>query len=681
MVPSDLREPYGPKPYPVDISAMCGLATLKTRPLLETDGKRLQGNYSVSHLLRLILFQTGISSQIVTGMNLYETSDMAAGQTIDGLANPARDSLYQTLINAEFFLNSDGTAMNCYEALGKILHAFPGLRITQLEGIWWIIRTPEASGSWDVWPSGTDTSIHIRRYTNSSLSAPPSSHESIDLNVFTDHLGELRVINEGPETVLQELKNAIRVEQSFGNYRSKLPNGNFLTVDETNLPINWTRALGLTQSTAYRVGTGADTDLFRLHIDGFAGPYLATMPVVTTRIDYRTPSDQAKSAEYTKSLKRTLKGTFWNSGTAGAQIGVIAVCESGDATALYALQEGGSWVRNPTNEQSQAINIRHAYTLDNVEYSTPGPCEINIPMDGLDRVVEIRIGLGAGRALVRNGSVFTGPPTPWIEYANMRMEVATEGLNLDGTQRTIAKPGKVPDGTAQSVVLGDVPDGATPYSRLGTLFTRGISDTPVTTTRWYRPDADITATTPAPKDKGETLLTWLAELVAYQSMFGTSLWDGPLVGRFPYGPHTAVNVEGLSATYTLTRWSWKLREAEQKARGPRIMPTADLSSLDKLNQWQTPDGVIPMNEGDDGNPIEPVFNQPLTPHQQFLKNAILAGIKLPKPQLSPIVPGHLQLTLPAGQRVPTLTVLGNNGFPLGTFLPGFRKAIDLNHLL
>lgn len=140
VIPDLFSEPYVAPPYPVTITARCGLGELKDRNIPET----------MSKLLTSADFDTSPENFVNSFVNLYTIigngllsiqTDLQLNDCINVhhvLSATTNDSaIYDTYIDLKSY---DG--LTYYEAISDILKTF-GARLYQQGGEWWIVRVKE----------------------------------------------------------------------------------------------------------------------------------------------------------------------------------------------------------------------------------------------------------------------------------------------------------------------------------------------------------------------------------------------------------------------------------------------------------------------------------------------------------------------------------------------------------
>ncbi|UFH52547.1 hypothetical protein [Spirosoma sp. KNUC1025] len=654
VLPSDLKESYQKKPYPVEISAACGLSTLKGRPILDADGKRLAGKVSLSHVLRTALARTDLTSHLISGFNLYEVTDVSAGQTVNGKVPVGKDPLTQTTLNAEILLDDNGNPISCYDAIIYCLSTMEGV-LAQLDGRWWALRVPEMIGKWDVWNTVSVDTIRTRGHYSVYLFDPPvdALDQAVNLTTQASFTGSLKV-EDGAQIFLRSIKPGVRIEQDFGRNLGQIPG--FDNVDSTGLPVGWVNN-NIVQTSRYVTGAGTEKDPKRLVILGGTDHRIDNGSFsVSTRINY--PTD---SKEYNYYFKRTITGQFRLTNTRAAKLWAIVARD--DEPYLFT---GGQWVAFSKLKKADSVGTLtyNTYTVSGHVKAKPGWASINLELPAIDRVKSFILYLGMAEALDEEDPAIQ----PMIEYAHIGMLTDQEGLNLDGTQQTIVRPNELVNQAMLGIKLGDVPAVAQPDRRVGTLFHK--NDNP--TRLWFKADADVAAPGHGIAE-GKTLLSILAQDYALQNMFPAKSLDATLFGDLPFGPLTVLAVDDMPdlGKALLTSWEWTVDDCEHGISAVRLL-TEKTGLPPVVKEWKTPDGPILMNEGDDGSPVAPPDKAITNPTDLFLKQLKQFGLP-PTIGVVPTQPGFTPLT--------SKPVIGANVLRgdvlLGSVWAKLRKLVNL----
>jgi hypothetical protein len=642
-LPADLKLRYGTFPTVVELSATDGLATLKDRLLLD-DGKRLSSDNNLvrlSRALRLALSKVDYTVPVTTGLNLYELGDMAAGQLVNGHPDPNKDPLYQTSVLAQSLVTDQNATISCFDLL-KRFEVF-GLRIGQAngsegEGDFYAIRTPDAVGGND--PAGTADTIRTRRYNNTDYSAPPTVGASVSRSMIVDVGAKksVRIKKGTPSTGMTMIKNAARVEQSFGRQLSAIPNGDFAEVDDQNFPTGWVRG---NLSNARRQGIGSEADPYRFTLFGNNNGQFNNS---TPRAMFSIPFSK-NHPDFSKTFKRTFKCKFKCNEVKGASIVFLALSKG----SWHILENGGTWRKGYNAKDAKTLSTEHFYTVNNKQYAKPGEGTVTLEMSGLSEVTELQGYLCCGVHLDKldsSGKVNGPYDAPnaadmWVSYYDLELTEEQVGLNLTGSQYTIAKPNRTAE-TIASFTWGDVPDVVKPYTRTGSLFR---SDTATATSgKWFR------AVEAFPAQAGRALVQIAGQDRAKQEMITAPTFEGTLAGRLPYGLFTIIRIddiadrEGKLIPLALTSWSWNTRRCEHDVAAERVMADKALPvTATPLPEWQTPDGPIAMTSDSGGNLFTPEANAQIQQLYDQLK-IMLPKLGVALPGQTTELPGHSPVT-------------------------------------
>lgn len=586
--PTDIRESYTDKPYPGSVYAVCGLTILKNKLLLDSSGKRLTGLPTVMDAVKAGLALTNLNLPITTACNLYETQDVATGQIQNGKANQSRDPLNRARFRAEGLVINSQT-IDSYSALENLLSCF-NCRLAQVDGDWMIVRTIESVGGWDVWSGSSDT-IMTRRYNPDYVNG---SAIAKDLSVYVGRTRNVRASGDCYQWGLP-IKPALAVRQDFGGYLNRLVNGDFSQYGSNKLPTGWTNQTHPTD-TPECLGDGTEDSPLRLRIYG------AGTNDVTDEFRTLTQRIPLPANSKTKKLTLAFKGRFRLNNVRSAMLWITAIPTDPSVGGQWVLSKSGSWTLNPKKRDMIMITLQNVYTdpVTSKQIPKAGWCNIDLAMDPVSNIKEIYVGISVAEAL--DGQ--TIDPRPYIEYADLRLEIVNTLQILDGItlMSRLDEKKKRPEPSV-TFKYGDVPVAAVPSERLGSFFKEQAGEIP--TTSWFRPDANI-QTTP-----NKTLTQWALEERSKQALKPANVWEGDLVGRLPFGIFsvlkfddiTRANSQGeqVSVPHLLTKWSWKLRSQRHAVCGVEILDAPLGKPVEK--SWETPDGSIPIDNDEAGNPV------------------------------------------------------------------------------
>ncbi|WP_420147490.1 hypothetical protein, partial [Spirosoma sp.] len=457
-------------------------------------------------------------------------------------------------------------------------------------------------------------------------------------------------------------KPGVRIAQEFGASLGEVPT--FDEVDSTGLPIGWT-SQNMGNNERYVTGTGTDVDPKKLVIIGGGDEKInGATPSVYCRIDYPAGSLENKDGVF---MTRRIKAQFRLSEVRAAKVWVVI--QRDDEPYLLS---NGQWIRFSKLKKADSVAtlFYNIYTVDGVQKTKPGWADLNLELPAIDRVYSIIIYLGRAELLDQpNPNI-----PPKVEYARVRMETSQEGLSLNGTQQTIVRPGESVKDTTLTIQLGDVPAVAQPERRVGTLY--HISGVP--TRLWFKANANVSAPGNGIAG-GMTLLSTIAQHEAKQAMFPAKQIEGDLLGDLPYGPLTMLTTDDMAdlGKAFLTRWEWIVDECSHSISAERLM--ADQTGLPQtVKEWDTPDGLLPMAEGEDGSPVSPAEKKNFREDDQLLKRLIALGVVTPNLKAIPSQNGFTPLD---GRGKLTANVYVG-GVLKGTIASRLRKlALTLDDLL
>lgn len=667
LVPGEIKEDFSGKPYKIQITATCGLPLLKNVQLLDKNGKRLQGLVSEVEVVRTALLATGLGNDLVTGVNLYETSELTPIAVVNGLANPALDPMRQSMLHADTFLDDDGVVMFAWDALLKVLKR--DLRLTQHDGKWYLFRVPEMAGNWDVWNALNPQTIHLRSYVGGECSDPPTSHYSQDLTAIVNGPdGRIRVALDPSQQWKQQVVEGVRIEQTFGRMRSKFPD--FSQVDGTGLPIGW-KNNNIVTTSRFREGDGSEEDPWRLTILGGTDNLLNnTAYSVSTVMRF-----DVNSWEAMRPIKRTITGEYRLTNTRAAQYWALAIAvERNDKGAVTAqhnyLLLNNDWKRTDKVGNGDMVKnmVYNSQEVQGKIVANPGWAPITIEMPALSGITYLEVCFGMAEELDAKDR---NPNVPEkIEYRNLRMLQDLANLNLNGQQQTIVNPGKKVKEPTLTIELGDVPDAAMPYGRLNTLFKRANYPNEFAATLYHRPDWPILPNgSIGLGGKPMNRLSWVAQVYARQLMEPADTFEGDLYGHLPFGPLSVPKFADAPelGSQILTRWKWTLRTDRHSITGQRLLTEINQGLSVPVKEWQTPGGPIMQNDGDDGQAVTPV-EKPLPPTEAEKIKKVLEGMGI-----KDLTPGGV--TQPGFNPIP-----GGGGLRANVYNNGQLKSVNISQL-
>ena len=409
------------------------------------------------------------------------------------------------------------------------------------------------------------------------------------------------------------------------------------------------------------------------------------MPCIGKQTNYTE-----QSPEYLKFIKRTFKCRARLTAARSAKFAFVVLRDDG----LYLNVPGEGWVKSSKlkrKQQQKGAHIIENIYRDEIGHmkTKAGWFDVSIDLGEIDRVKEFYVYYCVAEALDHydgNGNVDGAElgqsgVRPKVEYQAGTLEAEQQGFLVDGTQQTIAQPGKTVRDTSLTMTLGDVPGSAKPYGRVGTLFYRLPNGDYIPTPRWYRPDANILNPNPTGKDVARGLLNWNVIARAKQAMYSAGSFEGDLAGRLPFGPFTTLRVSDVgyngpldktkAIAHQVTRWDYDLKACKHTVTAVEML-TGDLALPTTLAEWQTPDGLIPMNSIEDGIPVAPP-EKPFRSFDDDLKNKLVGlGILPATPRLPINIP---PLFTPQDPSEPQFTGTGYvGGVNVGTVVSALRRS-------
>jgi hypothetical protein len=598
----DVKEPYGEPPYVVEISASCGIASLKNIPYSTFPSKAIRrGIGDTNEALLHCLAHVGYDLPVYTSLPIAEQLNQLP---TPGITPPAPFSpLVYARHDEQLFRGK-----SCYEVLTAILETL-GARICQQEGAvriirWGQYRTPITSE-----PIGYNPETAQWRNNGSvQRGTPPVGtwliEERIDRQVH--HTGEGEPIDS--ELFYEPIYHQAEVAVSYGDYRNELENGDFAEVTGL-LPTGYQ---GSNFVQARRIGTGTVDQPYALQIDGFSDTYenrpdgyFVMFPLVSI------PSRNGTNLE--EDIWK-LNLTYINRNTRGVKIMVLV--KAGNDS--FYLQPDSTWKEGSSNGK----NFSFYYTHDNflpdgsdkqIAKPTKGvDVEIEMPSIPTTKAYTIQIIAYRGRRL--DGQ--TNSPPPQIDIQNVRLSRKDSSkLELKGERyvATVQTEDPIREVEETTLILGDQLDAKREYltivayppppvitrhtyfkPRMGAL--RRVDD--ATTEGWQ--------TRPNTFDQNKPLGMILAyERLALMAAIRRG-FDGELFCVEPIRPlDVLIFPELLDASNQPIRMliiSHSVGDQTQIARVRAVaIPATIVGQITVKGNWETPDGVlIPMDESEIG---------------------------------------------------------------------------------
>lgn len=276
LIPDSCIEPFASKPYDVSVRATDALGLLKDVPFQRDDLTKYKGFYSDKEVIRLCLLKTGLSLNMLVGVNTYEAL-MQVGNN--------RSPLGQSYINLEPFLNDDGTAMDCYTVIESILRRWSA-RLHQFNGVWQIVNVMEKSiGNVFAYNFNAD-----------------GFHESPDVTLGNSLIagGQNRLLRPVGDTSFAKAFKQSEAYYKYGYVANTLFNGDFdiWTLKPSGLPDGWSMNGGTIGTTMIRYQDGYATSDYYVEIGtGGTGGLINDTSVQIRQYDFPTLSFNLYSPE------------------------------------------------------------------------------------------------------------------------------------------------------------------------------------------------------------------------------------------------------------------------------------------------------------------------------------------------------------------------------------------------
>lgn len=208
IVPDLFTEPYIAPPYPVSVTARCGLGELKEIDIPESIENLPRAAYTgdaympdLYSLIGYYLLEIETSVYLNEAVNIYH----------DENDETDRSPLADTNINIAAY---EGKTV--YEAISDILLTF-GARLYQMDGEWWVVRAKEMAET-----------LTVRRWT---MSRTASNTFTVDTSKLTTFLVSRpagnQIVNESPQLDINPAWKKFKWIQDLGKYESFLLNSKF----------------------------------------------------------------------------------------------------------------------------------------------------------------------------------------------------------------------------------------------------------------------------------------------------------------------------------------------------------------------------------------------------------------------------------------------------------------------
>ena len=246
LIPDSCSEPFANKPYPITIQDTDAIGTLEDIPFAESNGVTYKGFKSDINILNLCLAKTGLSLEMLVGVNTYEA-------TMSTSLSP----LEQNYIDCARFLDADGSPFGCLTVIESILNRWSA-RLHQFNGYWQIINVLEKSRgnvkAWEYTPIGESNSF--KTLGNSIIAG-----------------GQNRTLRpaDGVNETAKGFKSSTAYYQ-YGYPSNQLYNGDFNIAVPPALPTGWVVSGSATGASEYRINpeTGLPTPdvIFKIFQNG-----------------------------------------------------------------------------------------------------------------------------------------------------------------------------------------------------------------------------------------------------------------------------------------------------------------------------------------------------------------------------------------------------------------------------
>ena len=222
VLPDLFSEPYIAAPYPIKITARCGLGELKESYFGDTINKlRRSESSSVVATTTPDLFSIIANAllSIETDLKLNEAISVYSGVNDTINYSPIAD----TSINLESF-----EYKTVYDAVSDILRSF-GARLYQMDGEWWIVRIKEFKET-----------LSVRKWTLSETEVNTFTTDETKLTTF--RIGrpvDSHIVNNSPMLDILPAWKEASINQSFGKVDNLFINGDFSSFESIDQEIEW----------------------------------------------------------------------------------------------------------------------------------------------------------------------------------------------------------------------------------------------------------------------------------------------------------------------------------------------------------------------------------------------------------------------------------------------------------
>jgi len=141
IAPELYSEPFIHEPFPLEFTAVDGLAELASKDFIDESGNVYKGEISAIVVIAEILKKCSLKLNIHQGINVFAKFDIDETIPIMDETDPTVDPLALSFIDMRIF-----EGLKCSDVLSRILEPFRA-QIFQAEAVWWIVRLSDAAGS------------------------------------------------------------------------------------------------------------------------------------------------------------------------------------------------------------------------------------------------------------------------------------------------------------------------------------------------------------------------------------------------------------------------------------------------------------------------------------------------------------------------------------------------------
>lgn len=146
-----ITQPFLDIPTEIELSGNDGLSLLKTRKLVDFEGKEVweqtgilpfpNSYVNLLYVISYALYQTGLNLNFWSFINIYP-ANLLNIRNADDVSTWDYDAFYYSYVTSTTFAKGARDYDDCYEVLSKIMQAF-GCTLFQAKGKWFIIHTED----------------------------------------------------------------------------------------------------------------------------------------------------------------------------------------------------------------------------------------------------------------------------------------------------------------------------------------------------------------------------------------------------------------------------------------------------------------------------------------------------------------------------------------------------------